>query len=280
MAQSLSSSSSAALALSFRRTAIACAALQLLVGIAMLTPVMMPTTAHAQTAETKRAYDIPAGQLTSVLQRFGRQAEVMLSFSAELTDGLTSQGIAGQYTVQGGLNAVLEGTGVQALRQQNGGYVLQKMAAPVSRADETTLPSVTVRAERDPVTEGTGSYAVRAASTATKLNLSLRETPQSVTVVTRKQMEDMGAQSLTDIMSEVTGIVVQSLDTERTNYTSRGYQISTYQIDGVNTAYSNGYVKLVSDPAVYDRIEVLRGAAGHTVGAGDPGGTINQVRKR
>jgi outer membrane receptor for ferric coprogen and ferric-rhodotorulic acid len=127
-------------------------------------------------------------------------------------------------------------------------------------------------------TEGTGSYTTGAMSTATRLNLSAKETPQSVSVVTRQQMDDFKLGTLSEVMSQTTGVVVQRNDSERFNFYSRGYAIQNFQIDGMLNTFSE--LKSDSDTIIYDHIEVVRGATGLTTGAGDPSGTINMVRKR
>ena len=127
-------------------------------------------------------------------------------------------------------------------------------------------------------TEDTGSYTTGAMSTATRLNLSIKDTPQSVSVITRQQMDDFKLGTLTEVMSQATGVVVQRNDSERFNFYSRGYSIENFQIDGMLNTFSG--LKSDSDTIIYDRIEVVRGATGLTTGAGDPSGTINMVRKR
>ena len=152
--------------------------------------------------------------------------------------------------------------------------------APVALAetdpgDATTLDTVKVTADGDIPT----SYTVKQARTATKLDLSLRHTPQSVTVVTRQRLDDMGLFALSDVMSQVTGVHVSVTDSERISYISRGYAINNFQIDGMLNTFG-GSLKTNTDSAIYERIEVVRGATGLTTGAGDPSGTINMVRKR
>jgi outer membrane receptor for ferric coprogen and ferric-rhodotorulic acid len=81
-------------------------------------------------------------------------------------------------------------------------------------------------------TENTESYTTGAMSTATRLNLSIKETPQSVSVVTRQQMDDFKLGTLSEAMSQTTGVVVQHNDSDRVSYSSRGYTIKNFQVDG------------------------------------------------
>lgn len=128
------------------------------------------------------------------------------------------------------------------------------------------------------VTERSGSYTTGSMSAATRLNLSIKETPQSVSVVSRQQLDDFQLNTLSEAMAHVTGVTVQRNDSERPNYYSRGYAINNFQIDGMLNTFSG--LKSDSDTIIYDRIEVVRGATGLTTGAGDPSGTIAMMRKR
>jgi len=130
------------------------------------------------------------------------------------------------------------------------------------------------------VTERTGSYTTGSTAAATRLDLSPRETPQAISVITRQKMDDFGLTDVDDALQATTGITVERVETDRTYYTSRGFDITAFQVDGVGVpfAYLNTYGNL--DSAFYDRIEVLRGGTGLTAGLGNPSATINFVRKR
>lgn len=127
-------------------------------------------------------------------------------------------------------------------------------------------------------TEHTGAYTTGSMSTATRLNLSVKETPQSISVITRQQMDDFNLNTLTEVLRQTTGINVQHNDSDRVYYSSRGYGINNFQVDGMLNTF--GYMKSDADTIIYDRIEVVRGATGLTTGAGDPSATVNMVRKR
>jgi outer-membrane receptor for ferric coprogen and ferric-rhodotorulic acid len=146
-----------------------------------------------------------------------------------------------------------------------------------------SLPEVKVtsQVEKDRPSEKTKSYTVKSTSTATRLNTSIRETPQSISVVTREQLDDFRVLTVNDALSYATGIKVEQFETDRTEYTSRGFNITNFQVDGLSTPISfsgTNYGDL--DIATYDRIEVLRGANGLLTGPGNPSATINFIRKR
>lgn len=145
------------------------------------------------------------------------------------------------------------------------------------------LPEVEVKAtaaQADQPSEKTKSYTVKETTSATRLGTSIRETPQSISVVTRQQLDDFRILTINDALSYVTGVMAEPFETDRTNYTSRGFDITNFQIDGLSTpiTYGTNYGDL--DLAIYDRVEVLRGANGLLTATGNPSATINFIRKR
>lgn len=132
-------------------------------------------------------------------------------------------------------------------------------------------------------TEDTHSYTTGSTSSATGLPLSIRETPQSVTVITRQQMDDRGVQSVGDALRNTPGISTQKYDSDRTEFSARGFAITNFQYDGVNQPYDGVYGENPNnsdDSASLDRIEVIKGATGLMTGSGDPSATVNLIRKK
>lgn len=155
-------------------------------------------------------------------------------------------------------------------------------AVPAAQASQAAqLPVVTVTAAGlSDTTEGTGSYTAGSASSATGFNLSLRETPQSVSIITRTQLDDFGVREVNDALELATGISVERVETDRTYYTARGFDIQNFQVDGIGLPLVFGNVEGSLDPAIYDRIEIVRGGTGLMSSLSDPSATINFVRKR
>ena len=153
---------------------------------------------------------------------------------------------------------------------------------PVAVAEADTLPIVQVSDDRssEPSSEETGSYSIGTTTSATRLNTSLRETPQSISVITRAVMDDFRLNSINDVLDFATGIKVERVEPDRSYYTARGSDITNFQIDGIGTPFPLGLVFGDLDTAAYDRIEVLRGANGLLTGTGNPSATINFIRKR
>ncbi|MBC9249534.1 porin [Pseudomonas alcaligenes] len=165
-------------------------------------------------------------------------------------------------------------------------------AAPLAQAQQAAAEeavtldalSITGEAERDDraVTEDSQSYTSGAARTATPLSMSLRETPQSVTVVTQQRIEDQDLQTITDVVNNTTGISLNRYETNRGQINARGFELNSLMIDGVPTIYEQPWSsgEIFGSLAMYDRVEVVRGANGLMTGAGDPSASLNMVRKR
>lgn len=150
-----------------------------------------------------------------------------------------------------------------------------QVAAPATA--EAALPEIRVT---DSASGDSGLYTVRAVSIG-KTGQSLKDTPQSISVITRQRLDDQNITKLEDALKQTTGVTVERYDGAG-NYNvirSRGFEIGAIQLDGVPISQGANYSTAL-DTAVYERIEVLRGPAGLLQGAGEPGGAINLVRKR
>jgi outer membrane receptor for ferric coprogen and ferric-rhodotorulic acid len=117
-------------------------------------------------------------------------------------------------------------------------------------------------------------------ASATGLNLTPIETPQSVTIVDRQQIEDFNLITANDLLDMVPGVNVGREETDRTDYNSRGFNITSFQVDGTGLPLTWGLQYGDLDTAIFDRVEVIRGADSMLTGVGNPSATINYVRKR
>ena len=245
---------------------------------AAVSPHVLAADAGAVNTSQRIAFDIAAGPLEQVLPQFAAASGVTISAPPELVKGVQSSPVRGAFSVQQGLQQLLDGTELQAVLHGKSGYVLSRAVAASQSADEATLPAVTVSTGLA-TTEGTGSYTTPSMNTATRLSLSPRETPQSISVMTRQRMDDLGIQSVEDIANNTTGVSVNSAVTERQSFYARGFSISNFALNGLPIS-SNPDVLGFNTLAMYDRVEVLRGAAGLLTGTGNPSGVLNMVRKR
>jgi len=233
----------------------------------------------ARAAQPRQAFDIPAMPLGEALQRFAVQSGRQVLYTESAAAGFTSQPIAGEMAAGDALRRLI---GQAPLQMTESEGVFSLAPAPQQQG-ATLLESVPVVGRYDfSVTEGTGAYTTDWMKTATGLGLAQRDTPQSVSAITRAQIEDRNMTTMRDMMENATGITVNQTETDRLNFYSRGFEIDSYQYDGVPTVldstYQYGDGEL--DTAIYDHVEIVRGATGLMTGAGEPGASINLVRKR
>lgn len=150
-----------------------------------------------------------------------------------------------------------------------------------SSEDISQLPTITFKATQ----ANNVGYLKKKTNTAAKLNLDVKETPQSVTTINRKQIEDMGFNNLGDALQNTTGIILTGDNSERTNFSIRGFNLgdgwnsNLLQFDGVAINASN-VAASKPDMAIIESIDVIRGAAGLMQGSGEPSGAINLIRKK
>jgi outer membrane receptor for ferric coprogen and ferric-rhodotorulic acid len=156
------------------------------------------------------------------------------------------------------------------------------LASPGRRADDVNRrrPRSTRRASMNWSSPG----PTRSTSASTRppaWALTLRETPQSVTVITAQRILDQNLQTVADIVTNTVGVSGNQVDDVRNTFNARGFEIKNYQIDGVPTAWTlaGGAGETMADVSIYERVEIVRGATGLMTGAGDPSASINLVRK-
>ncbi len=250
--------------------------------------LLTSVAAQAQAQTKITTFDIPAQSLGSALAAFSQAAGVDVVYGAALPS-VASPGVKGELSSAEALSRLLTGTGL-TYRFTSANSVTLSPAPTTGRAIQ--LGAVRIEGAQgegqaaapppssDPgATEGSRSYAARIASTSTKLQLSPRETPQSITVVTRQQIEDRNFITMDEALETATGVTGSvAANFGQVNFISRGFNLG-FQVDGVPTigGSTGGYTPNL---AIFDRVEIQRGASGLVSGRGDPGGVANLVRKR
>ncbi|OZI71910.1 TonB-dependent siderophore receptor [Bordetella genomosp. 12] len=255
-------------------------ALPAALALALASTVLLPPTA-AQAAEPataqQRSYNIPAGSLDQVLNRYAQDAGVMLTVDGALTAGRQSAGLRGSYGLNDGFAAILSGSGLAAVTQGSG-YVLRRL--PPQSGDVATLAPVSVSGSG---AAGDATYVAETSRAGSKTETSILDVPQSISVITRRQMEAQNAQSVTEVLRYVPGVNVETYGIDPKGFDwvmIRGFnaQSSSDYKDGLRQGGS-GYTLFRSEPFALERIEVLRGPSSVLYGQGDAGGIINRVSK-
>lgn len=108
----------------------------------------------------------------------------------------------------------------------------------------------------------------------------IKETPSSVTLITAERIEDQRLITLEDALNKTVGITSQKIVSSYPRFFARGFEVSSYLLDGVPQQGFAQAPYAVPDLFLFDRLEYLRGPSGLFSGSGSPGGSINLVRKR
>lgn len=210
------------------------------------------------------AFSIPALPLADALAEFSRQADVAVRVDAAAAQGVRSHAVSGNLTAAEALRRLLEGTGLSA--RFNG----VRTAVVTGAAADYALTTLNVVAERSQ------GYAPVRSTTATKTDTPLRDTPQSVSVVTSEAIADQSMQGMADVVRYVPGVTMGQGEGHRDAPTIRG-----------NASTADFFVDGVRDDAQYlrdlynvERVEALKGSNAMIFGRGGGGGVLNRVSKQ
>lgn len=232
------------------------------------------------------ALNLPAQPLADALQKLGQASGLQVVYEPAAIAGKTAPSVTGQMEPSVALQRLLAGSGLVG-SVQGSTVSVTAPATAVAGGSAVELGATAVSATGDSLagqatTENSGSYTTGKMSTATKLGLSIRETPQSVSVITRQRIEDQGMSDINDVVKYAPGITLRKFGGDRQAFQARGFTIDNIMYDGLPTSVGQLTLDTISsaDLAMYDRVEVVRGATGLMSGAGSPSATLNLVRKR
>ncbi|MGC4098067.1 MAG: TonB-dependent receptor [Nitrospira sp.] len=253
-------------------------------------------------------FDIPPQPLTSALHRFGEQAEVQFAYATEDVENVRTAGVSGRHTsqkalrlllVDTGLDYRITGTNIITLERRNSRLGLRtgiEMGAAGERvntqddgeiAEATStpvrVPEIVVKETkaRSPVVDSPDGYKADVSSEAVlRFPASIQELPQSVSVVTRDSIRERRAVTQTQAMEGIAGVgKAGSTALAADDYLIRGFatdqRVPGYIRDNGLSAVNSYF----ADPILYDRIEIIKGAASFTSGLAGAGGFVNRLLK-
>ncbi|WP_434673565.1 TonB-dependent Fe(3+) dicitrate receptor FecA [Pseudomonas sp. R1-15] len=250
-----------------RLTPLARAARQLFLG-ASLSFVALPAVLAAES----KAYHIAPSSLENALNQFGREAGVLISFGSQLTGGLQSRGLEGSYSPEQGLNALLEGTGLQARPEGDNAFSLQPVSSTALDIGTTTV---------------VGDWLGDAAPT------NVFEHPGARDVIRREEFERQGATQARDVLNRIPGVNAPENNGTGShdmalNFGIRGLNPrlasrSTVLMDGIPVPFAPyGQPQLSFAPVSMgnmDAVDVVRGGGAVRYGPQNVGGVVNFVTR-
>ncbi|MBC3479085.1 MULTISPECIES: TonB-dependent siderophore receptor [Pseudomonas] len=229
-------------------------------------------------------WSIPAGPLAPALDRFARQAGVSLSYDAQSIADRTTQGVQGPLETPAALSSLLQGTELQAQQQGPNAYLVIPQVKPagpleLGATEDYRLAPVIINAKvKASADDDTDSVVAKELWVGGKVATSILNTPASVSVVTRKEMEQRSVSTTEEALLYTPGVISDFYGSDDRNdyFQIRGFQATTYR-DGLTLSSMRG---VREDPFAYERIEILRGANSTLFGPADPGGSVNFVTKQ
>lgn len=207
--------------------------------------------------ETVIDFNIPAGPMSEVIAAFQRKTGFEIKVDNNSILVISSPGVVGSFTVEQALKQILNGTGIS--------YSF-KGARSVALHLEAEAASVEIRASAARIVE------------SPKYTAPLRDTPQTVSVLSKEMIEQQGATTLRDVLNNVPGITLTAGEggaPAGDNLTIRGFSArNDIFIDGVRDLGAQS-----RDPFNLEQVEVVKGPSSSFTGRGSTGGTINLVSK-
>lgn len=243
-----------------------------------------PDVQLAQAGAQTRGFDIAAQGLPQALVRFTEVTGLQLFVDGNTTRALQSPGVRGTMTPEAALVRLLEGTGL-TYRFINPTTVTL-VEAPKSGA-AAVLPTLTVQGARGAGENAWGpvdGYVATRSGSATKTDTPLLETPQTITVITREQMEEQKPRQIGETLRYVAGVRDESggLQMQHDGIQMRGFnQFAGYLYRDGTRELPQAFLGFhAPEPYNMERVEVIKGPASILYGQNSPGGLVNMVTKR
>jgi iron complex outermembrane recepter protein len=143
---------------------------------------------------------------------------------------------------------------------------------------EGTLAPVVVKGTRED-DSGTRGYVAKRSAAGSKTDTPVTEIPQSVSSVTREQMDAQAVQTIDGALRYVPGVTTQDNDIRFDQITIRGFQVDDAYLDGMRLMRTTWYATPRIDPYFLDRIDVVRGPVSVLYGQASPGGVVLETSK-
>jgi iron complex outermembrane receptor protein len=250
----------------------------LAMAVALAAPLASGPLFAAEQASSIRAYNLPAGSLSTTLNQIASQSGLALSIDPSLVAGRTSAPVQGQFDAPGAMSQALRGTRLQLSQSSAGTYSL--VAAPEG---VMALPETSIQGRQDGYETAWGpveSYAATRTAAGTKTDTALVEVPRSISVATRQQMQDRAVQNLDDALRYMPGVTASSYGSDsRAEWLKvRGFEPTQF-LDGLPLP-KGAYVMPKMETWDLERVALLRGPASSVYGQTPPGGMLDMVSRR
>lgn len=255
---------------------------------ALASAVLVGGTVSAAPADSiAQNYRIPAQRLENALTELAARAHLKLLYPADWPRQQQSQALVGRYTPQQALAHLLNGTGLSYQATGDNTITLVKTTTANSQnpTATVTLAPIAVVGEQETVTATdpyNPDYVLANATSATKTNTPVMETPLNIQVISKQVLKDQQIIRLQDALKNVSGVSTSFINAGSTGFSEiivRGFSSPTtfrngFRLDNSQLGTGN------NQTANIESIEVLKGPAAILYGRVEPGGMVNTVTKQ
>lgn len=242
-----------------------------------------PTFAQASGQQVHN-FDIAAKPIRQAMNDIVRATGIDVVFPETPAASKTGQPVHGSMTTAQAVSTLLAGSGLQfSFINANTVTIIAptELGGTGNSTGTTVLAPITVQGETalGPV----GGYVAQRSATGTKTDTPLVETPRTVSVVSRKQLDDQGVKSVGEALRYTSGVVAEEYggaDTRLDRFMVRGFSSSYPFLDGLTTTTRYTLMSPKIETYALERVEVVGGPGSSLYGQGTPGGVVSLVSKR
>ena len=257
----------------------------------LLTAALVVVSSGIRAGETEQRFDIAAQDLGPALQKLAAQSGVSIFYASDSVAGRKAQALKGQYSTNAALTRLLSGSGLIYSVSADGSISVKPASVLLNKAEPTVLKTVKVSADavRDVTDPYNQDYVLPNATSGTKTDTPIMETPLNVQVISKQVLKDQQVINLGDALKNVSGVTTGSFygnDVGSPGNSGQGapYQLITLRGFASESFFRNGFRlqqgSASRDMANVESVEVLKGPAAILYGLVEPGGMVNVVTKQ
>ena len=235
---------------------------------------------------TPQVFNIPALQLDNALTELADKGNLRLLYQAERVSKLRSKPVSGKYSAEEALKILLNGSGLSFRKTADNAFTVEPSTEPVKKTNPEPqsaiiLPVVKVIGSavydvKDPYNQ---DYVLPNATSGTKTDTRIMETPLNVQVISKQVLKDQQVINLGDAFKNVSGVTYDYSGGQgggSQNIYLRGFGSTTYFRNGFRLTDGSG-LRTMSN---VESVEVAKGPAAILYGLVEPGGMVNVITKQ
>ena len=269
-----------------RRRAIAAFLLHSTVlGAAAYAPAVFAQQQAAPVSAQAMHFSIPAQSLAGAIDAFSKATGWQVGYSSQLAKSITTRPVAGTMAPSQALQAMLAGTDIKVHMTGAASAALVDAASAgadgtATVAGATQLDTIDVHGQKETAWGPVQGFVARQSAGATKTDTPIIETPRSVSVISRKQLDQQGVTDIGQAVRYEAGARTDydGADTSGQAPSLRGFPAEQY-LDGLRVV-QGAFGGVLYDPYLLERIGLVKGPVGALFGQSYPGGLVDLVSKR